>query len=138
MAAGDRAQLPNEKNPYQTNAVDDASFTKAAETANMIAVTIQAKARKRVIAKRVWLNVWLSDAATGVGLVATAPDGGVAAGASGNIQNAFVASKMFKCLTDATGKLILNITHAAGAKTLYVGVEMPDGTIVVSTAVTFA
>lgn len=132
-----RKGLANKHNPYRTNVVDDVTISVGAEAANAIAVSIQTTSRGNNVAERVPLDVWLSDAATGAGLVATAPDGGVAA-AAGTVLNAIVAGKRLECLTTAAGLLTLTVTHAAGAKTLYVVVKLPDGSIEVSGAVTFA
>lgn len=59
------------------------------------------------------LDVWLSDAATGIGLTATTASGTVGAGTSGTDLAWITASKAARVLTDATGKYILSITDSA-------------------------
>lgn len=102
-------------------------------------MTLQLKDEKNAnLSERKGLDVWVSDSATTGALNATAVDGGVAIGASGAIVLAVTASKYFKCLTSATGALALTLTHAAGAKTVYLYVRLPDGKIITSGAITFA
>jgi hypothetical protein len=125
-------------NPFHSAAVTDVSFTIGAETGgNNIVVSIQAKRRGANVAQRVGFDIHLSDAATGAGVVATAPSGAVAAGTNGTLADTSTAKKTFRGWTDAQGRLDISITEAA-AKTLYVVVQLPDGTIKVSGAVTFA
>lgn len=63
-------------------------------------------------------DVLLSDAATGLGLTATAPSGGVAAAASGGtVIGTLTASKCVRVQTNSSGAFILAITDTA--KTLY-------------------
>lgn len=118
----------------------DASFTIGAEASNIINVAVQLKSDKsqQAITARRIVDVYLADAATGAAIAGTAPDGGVAIGTNGAILVALVASKMVKVVSNASGAFDLNITHAAGAKTVYVVVVMPNGRQVVSSAVTFA
>jgi hypothetical protein len=136
--------ISDRKNPFfrgPSGTVTGAKgITIAAEAANMIAVTVQLKdARGRNVAGKKRVKLWLSDNNTTGAHVATAPDGGFAIGGGfGQIVLATVASKEADILTDATGKIQLNITHAAGAKTLYVWGTAPDGSTFTSAAVTFA
>lgn len=81
--------------------------------------------------------VYLSDSATGDGIIATAPDGGVAIGTDGAILVALTASKAWLIWTESDGDFDIDITHAAGAKTLYVCVVI-GANLYVSGAVTFA
>ena len=59
------------------------------------------------------LDVYLSDAATGVGLTSTTASGGIADGASGHTLSIMTAAKALRVQTDATGKYILSITDTA-------------------------
>lgn len=126
------------RSPYASNKFDTASFTVGAEASDAIAVTVQLKTPKRNNpAARMAFDWYLSDDPAGNGFVATAPDGGVAAGASGKVLQT-VTGKMGKATTTTAGLAVLAITHAAGAKTVYLVVVMPDGSVSVSGAITFA
>jgi hypothetical protein len=58
------------------------------------------------------LDFILSDAATGVGVTATTPSGGIAV-ISGTLLNTYIASKAVYCQSDANGKVQIDITDAA-------------------------
>lgn len=91
-----------------------ASFTPAAGGANVSLVSIQVKDAAGVaLTRSVMLEVWLSDAATGIGLTATTASGAVGAGASGTDLIAQVAKKLTLVQTNAAGLYILSITDAA-------------------------
>lgn len=123
-----RGPIANKRNPWKTNAVDEVTISAAAEASNARAVTITAKARGRAITSAAPLRVYLSDVSTGLDIAASAPSGGIAIGASGKIQVVAVAGKVLDCLTSAAGVLILTVTEST-AKTFYVCVQLPDGTI---------
>ena len=78
------------------------------------------------------LDVWLSDAATGIGLTGTTASGAVAAGASGTDIGVYTTKKAIRVTTDANGKYICSITDSA--KTLfYVAAALPaNGRVFVS------
>jgi hypothetical protein len=111
-------------------------YSVGAETANVIRVTARLSRAGRRTRAALWM--YLSDDAEGDGLIATAPDGGVAAGTKGAILAEPVADKVLLVQFDRNGEAELAITHAAGAKTLYVVGIMPNGALQVSGAVTFA
>lgn len=132
------APLSAKKNPYKTTAAGNVTFSIGAEAANVITVACQVKGQRLGnAAERVYLKWFLSDDADGDSLVATAPDGGVAGGANGWVS-ATVTGKRGEAMTESNGTLTVTITHAAGAKTVYLGIVLPDGTRVMSGAVTFA
>lgn len=56
--------------------------------------------------------VWLSDSATGAGLTATTPSGGIAAGATGNVLGVLTTSKAIMAQM-INGVFILSITDTA-------------------------
>lgn len=102
-----------------------ASITPAASTANVSLVTIQVKdGAGNNVARVTPLNIYLSDAATGVGLTATTASGAVAAGASGTDLGVLTTKKAITSVTDATGKYILSITDTAKTQ-FYVVVNLP-------------
>lgn len=116
----------------------DASFVIGAEGGNVINVAIQLKdADGADLAVRGAVRAYLSDDANGDAIVAVAPDGGVAIGTDG-LAIPLVASKAFELISEADGDIDINITHAAGAKTLYVILILPNGKLMASAAVTFA
>lgn len=82
------------------------------------------------------IDIWLSDASTGLGLVSAAPSGGVTA-TVGTIITSYTANKHFKVATNSSGIFTLSIVEA-GVKSLYVVVEnSATGKIEVSSVVTF-
>lgn len=90
------------------------AITAAAGTSNISNVTFQLQDKDGASVARVTdLDIHLSDAATGIGLTATTPSGGIAAGASGAIMGVHTTSKALRVQTDATGKFILAITDSA-------------------------
>lgn len=121
------------------NAHLDASFVIGAEASNVINVGIQLKNDKNQqdAAARKGVFAYLSDDANGDSIVATAPDGGWAIGTDG-LLIPVVASKAAHLISEADGDIDVNITHAAGAKTAYLILVMPNGRLVASGAITFA
>jgi len=114
------------------------SITVGAENVNVISVTVQAKGRDGTTLSGVKNFIaFLSDSASGVGVTASAPDGGVAAGSAGSIIAELSAGKVFLVQTDANGQAVLDITHSLTG-TWYLVVLDPLGGQVVSGAITFA
>lgn len=114
------------------------SFVIGAEAGNAINVAIQLKDSAGAdLAVRGSVFAYLSDDANGDAIVATAPDGGWAIGTDG-LLIPVVASKAAKLVSEADGDIDVTITHAAGAKTAYLILIMPDGKRVASGAITFA
>src|SRR5690349_2854728 len=88
-----------------------ASISAAPGSANVSLVTFQLKdGAGNNLANVTEMDVWLSDAATGIGLTATTASGAVAAGASGADLGDLTVKKAKRVATDATGKYILSIT----------------------------
>jgi hypothetical protein len=95
-----------------------AGISAAAGALNTTLITIQLKdGGGNNLAVVVPLDIWLSDANTGIGLTATTASGAVGAGASGTDLGALTAKKAIRSLTDATGKYILSILDTS--KTLF-------------------
>jgi hypothetical protein len=120
------------------NAVADVSFTIGAETGgNTIAVTMQFKdANGKDLAHAACVYAYFSDDAAGQTPLATASSGAVAIGTDGLLQ-ALEAKKQFMLTCEADGDADITIIEA-GAKTMYLNVVLPDGTIKTSGAITFA
>jgi hypothetical protein len=100
------------------------TFTAASAGSNVCEVTIQATDKSGASVAGVFsLDVYLSDAATGVGLTATSASGTVAAKtASGADIGTFTAKKALRVQTLATGAYILEITDTAKTTFYVVGV----------------
>jgi hypothetical protein len=84
------------------------------------------------------LKVFLSDAATGVGLTATTASGGIAALAGGGtVLGALTTSKAVEVVTNANGQFVLDITDTAktgfypcvvlGGRSVQVGAPLTAG-----------
>lgn len=93
----------------------DISFVAAAGASTICDVTITVKDAAGVaIAEAFILDVWLSDAATGVGLTGTSTSGTVTNKfASGAVFSTYTAKKDLRVQTLATGIFILEITDTA-------------------------
>lgn len=114
-----------------------ATIANAASTSNVSLVTIQlVDGLGNAVVGVFAVDVWLSDAATGVGLTANTASGAVGASTSGTDLGALTAKKALRSLTDATGKYILSITDTG--KNLFVPcVSIPfSGKAVPGTALT--
>ena len=109
--------------------VAQVTFTPAAGAANVCDVVIQAKdANGTNVARPVLLIVWLSDAATGLGLTATAASGTVQAkSASGADFGVLTAKKALVVQTLATGAYTLEITDTSKTG-YYIGATMLGAT----------
>lgn len=138
MATSISGQIPAKNNPYFSNKVGGVAFTLAAQAGDVRKVTIQLQSGAVAsLGSAGYVRAFLSDAATGLGITATAPSGGVAIGDKGAILATPVANKMWDLQTDAAGAVELDVTEA-GAKSFYVVVILPDGTHAVSSALAFA
>lgn len=126
-------------NPYlNANAPYGASFTLGAETANTRNVAIQLTDRKgAAVAQRTMVDVYISDAATGVGLTATVPTSNLAVGTNGTIMATLTTNKHVKVLTDASGRVDINVIQTAVIATYRIVVVLPDGSLVISSALAF-
>jgi hypothetical protein len=111
-----------------------AKFVVGVEATNVINVAVTLAGA----GGRVGVMAYLSDDSGGNGVIATAPSGAVAIGTNGKLYDLSVAAKKVFLLTTTTAGLVdINITEA-GAKTLYLVIINPDGTLSVSPAITFA
>lgn len=127
-----------ELNLVDAQVASASTLTVGAEAGNAITVAIQLKdANSADLAVRSSLFAYLSDDANGDSIVATAPDGGVAAGTDG-VLIPVVADKAFHLVSEADGDIDVAITHAAGAKTVYLILVLPNGKLKASGAITFA
>ena len=92
---------------------DKIAFAIAPGAANhtVVTITIQDNGGQPITGQPFDLDVILSDLATGVGVTATVPSGGVAI-TTGTSLNAYVANKAFYIQSDTNGVIVINITDA--------------------------
>lgn len=118
--------------------VGGASFTIGAEASNAINVAVQlTDAKGDALDERVCVTAFLSDASTGDSISGTAPATSVAIGTDGSIIGTLATDLAWIIQAEAGGSFDLDITET-GADTWYLVVVLPDGTQVVSDAITFA
>lgn len=120
-----------------TSPVADATITVGAESSNARAITIQLKDANGVnIAynARVEIGVYLD--ATPTDFVATGGSTGIGIGADGKLL-AVVAKKRFVAISKNNGSIKLTWTDT-GTEAAFLGVILPTGRIVMSTALTNA
>jgi len=114
------------------------SFTIGTKTSNTINVAAQLQdARGQNIAQIAHAKVYLSDNADGSTLTATATTSSIAIGTNGVILYTPVSDKMVEVISNSSGQFDLNIIQTASPTTYYMVVVLPDGSIVVSSAITF-
>jgi hypothetical protein len=108
-----------------------ASFTPAAGASNITNVTIQLKNGSGTnLANAAIVDLWLSDAATGLGITGTAASG-TPAPTTGTILGIATAKKAWRVVSDAAGKIVLEITDT-GKTGFYVAVGANDTIIGIS------
>jgi hypothetical protein len=134
-------RMPAKHSPFgAANVVAGAEFTIGAEAGNVINVGIQlVDANGRDLGQRACVQAYFSNDANGDSLLTTASSGTVVIGTDGLLRNmdATPDKKNFFLTSEADGDIDINITEA-GAKTMYLVLVMPDGSLVVSPAITFA
>lgn len=128
---------PYRAHPFHSGVVNNIEFTIGAEASDVINVGIQFKDGNRNVAQRAGVIAYLSDDANGDSVTGTAPAGGVAVGTDG-LAIPLVADKAFQLVSEADGHVDLDITNASTTPTFYLVVILPDGTLSVSDAITFA
>lgn len=124
--------IPSRQSPFRSSVVAGVTFTIGAEAANARNVQVKLAsggAHGAVLA-------YLSDDASGNSIVATAPSGGWAIGTDG-LLIPLVTNKAAYLVSEADGDIDVTITEA-GVKTVYLVIVLPDGSLVVSSAISFA
>lgn len=132
-----KLSVPNAGNPFKTAVVAGASFTIGDEDSNAITVNVQLKDQYGDdLEERTTVKWWLFGDANGDTL-ATAISTGVTAGTDGWVKEVTAGQHGFAgCESD--GDLDLVLTKSSGAQTVYLGIDMPDGSRAISGAITFA
>lgn len=140
---GRRLGLSNTADNLSSNGINvtqpcvDASITVGAEAANVRAITIQLKdSRGKDINYRQVLNAYVFADANGDAFVTTGGSTGIAIGTDGALL-ATVAKKAFKVISEADGDIDLTWTDT-GTEVAYLALEMPNGRLVFSGALTNA
>lgn len=131
-----RNPIAKKHNPFASrDLVGHATMTVGAEVGDVIVVAIQLKdAQGRDLQVRGAVEAYLSDDANGDSVAGTAPDT-VAAGTDG-VYIPLVAGKRFTLISEVDGDIDLSITEN-GSDTWYLVLIMPDGSLMVSDAITF-
>lgn len=138
MALNAHPRPAKEARTYAYNRFNLAAFTIGTKSGNTINVAVQLQdANGRNIAQIVGATFYLSDNSDGHTLTATATTSALAIGTNGVLMNIDVAGKMARVITDASGRFDINVIQTASPTTYYFVVQLPDGAIVVSSAVTF-
>lgn len=123
---------------YPQGVAQDAAITISAEATNAITASIQLKDNGGANLEEIGhVDAYLSDAATGIAISATAPATSVAAGTNGKIIKEQTTKLAWWLQSSAAGVIDLVITET-GAKTWYLVVVLPNGRQIVSGAITFA
>jgi hypothetical protein len=120
-----------------SNGLADASFAVGTQAGDDIIVSIQLKdADGTDLATRASCMAYLSDDANGDSVAATAASGNVVISTDG-LAIPLVAKKCWLLTSEADGDIAISITEA-GADTWYLVLVMPNGSLRVSGAITFA
>jgi len=128
--------VPADKSPYASNAVGSATFTIGTEAGNAITVNVQLKSQQLTdLAKRAKVDWYLAGDANGDSL-ASAVDS-VAAGTDGVVRETVTGLCGF-AVSEVDGDIDFVITEANATPTVYLAIVLPDGSLVVSNAITFA
>lgn len=119
-----KAVLPNSDGVRKPIA-NKVTFSIAAGAANVCNVTgTVTDVSGNAVAETQVLLVWLSDAATGIGLTGTSASGTVTTATNGTDMGAITAKKALFVLTNASGVFTIEITDIAKT-TFYVGASVP-------------
>jgi hypothetical protein len=115
---------------------DGVTFTIGTEATNAINVAMQLTSGGNDLSEIGYVTAFLSDSATGIGISGTAPATSVAIGTDGAIIKELTTKLAWILQSEADGDIDLTITETGG-DTWYLVVVLPDGSQVVSDAITF-
>lgn len=120
-----------------TNAVAGASFTVGTEAGNAINVAVQFNdADGTAMATACAVPFYLADDSAGLTPSTTAPNGGIAIGTDGALIES-VANLSGLAISEADGDLDITLTDS-GTPTFYLVLVLPNGSLAISGAITFA
>ena len=131
-----RPKISALRSPYKAALVGGATITVGAEGSNAINVAIQLLDQNlRDLAQRGTVGFYLSDDANGDSITATAPSSGIAIGTDG-LMREYITDKAGRLTSESDGDIDITLTEASTG-TWYLVLEMPDGSLKVSGAITF-
>jgi hypothetical protein len=120
------------------NAFNLATFTIGTKSGNTINVAVQLQtARGQSVAQICQVMVYLSANADGSTLSGTATTSALAIGTNGVLLDITTTGLVCDVISNSSGQFDLNIIQTASPTTYYMVVCAPDGSIIVSGAVTF-
>ena len=129
--------LTQTTSPIVSGALADAAFVIGAEAADVINVGIQFQNGAGAdITERASVMFYLADDVNGDIPSAAAPSGGIAIGTDGALIE-WTANLAGLMIGEVDGDVDINITEA-GVDTWYLVLVMPNGSLVISGAITFA
>lgn len=130
---------PAKKAPFRAAcAFDRATFTIGTEGTDTINVAVVLKdARNKAVTGPLHCEFYLSANADGSTLTPTATTSALAIGTNGVLELITITGKAGKVITTATGTFDINLIQTA-TPTYYLVIKLPDGSIFVSSAITFA
>lgn len=112
------------------------TLTVNAEDSNAVTVNGQViDGDGNAMTTRVNLPFFISDDANGDSIAGTAPDGGFAAGTNGWVD-VITTGKSGRVMTEASGAFDIVVTES-GTDAFYLGIVMPDGHVVMSSAMSY-
>lgn len=118
--------------------VDSAISAEGATVANQRDITIQLRDSARaVLAAPELVGIWVMADAAGLDITATGGNVGIAENSVGELVATIVAKKYFKFRTNATGALAIKYTDT-GTDVAFLGVELPNGVMIMCGALTNA
>lgn len=131
-----RQRAPGYRNPFRSvGKVGGATFTIGTEGTNAINVAIQfTDGNANEVGERVAVHWYLSSDANG-DAIATAPDTGIAIGTDGLLLE-WTTNLSGMMISESDGDVDVTVTEST-AKSFYLVLIMPDGSLVVSSAITF-
>ena len=132
-------KMPAAQAPFMAaNVVGHVSFAVGPLTSHVINVAVQLQdANWQNLTQRGAVRAYLSDNADGSTLTATAPGTSVGIGTNG-LELELVTKKVFELVSNASGQVDLNLSDNTGAKTWYLVVILPDGSLNISPAMIFS
>lgn len=127
-------KAPNAQLPFSVGVVNRIGFTIGAEAANAISVVIQFKDALADSSARASLMMYVSGDANGDTIIGTAPTS-IVIGIDG-LLIPLVTGKTFLVTSESDGDVDITL-GVTGPATYYLVFVLPDGSLIVSSAITF-
>ena len=129
--------LGTRSRPWGLSRIKTATFAVGADAPSTKVVTCTLRRNKRQRSGQCAVRCWLTQNTSTLAAAGAAPSGAVAISSKGVIVNSPTAKLVHNVVTNSSGEFDLSITEA-GVATWYLCVEMPDGSVARSSAITFA